>query len=312
MGGARPSETGPFDTGAENDAKGSLPPPALKWQHERAGAAFTAIWGTGPRDIYAVGNLIAHSTGDGNWTYQDSGGPTGATGVWASGPTDVYISTFSNAILHSAGDGAWNHIVFAAGRTFRDIWGSGPNDVYALSGGATRFKSGMWVEPPEQVSTMGEPLIAIWGSSASDVYIAGAGKFIYHSTGDGRWQAQATAAVYLVDISGVNKNDVYAISGNAVFHSRGDGSWQPQSLPPLHADDGSIPESLISVWALDSSAIYIGTLDGRLLRSGGDGTWLAQDVDSTTKVGAVDGIWGTSPTDLYLATPYGVFHGTAP
>jgi len=270
-----------------------------------------AVWGTSATDIYAAGSgTIVHSTGDGAWMHQNPATTARFTGIWGSGPQDIYISAFSNLILHTVGDGKWEHTVFAAGRTYEDVWGSGPGDVYAVSGGATRFKNGTWVEPTERVSTDGEPLRALWGSSASDVYIAGSGGSVFHSIGDGKWQKQVTGATNLQDITGNGKGDVYALSVTSVFHSIGNGVWTPQPVPALL--DGGTPEGMRCIWALDSTAVYVGTSEGRLFRSGGSGSWVAQTIDPAKNGLTVYGIWGTGTSNLYVATTAGIYHGSAP
>ena len=96
-----------------------------------------AVWGSGPTDIYAVGDNghIEHSTGDGQWKTQPSG--TGETlyGLWGSGPGDVYVAVYSNVIFHSKGDGKWEHQQFPVGINFHGVWGSSAGDVYAFYGG---------------------------------------------------------------------------------------------------------------------------------------------------------------------------------
>jgi hypothetical protein len=61
-----------------------------------------AIFGTGPGDLYAVGEAgtILHSTGNGQWTAEGSGTMENLLGVWASGPNDVYVVGTNNTILH--------------------------------------------------------------------------------------------------------------------------------------------------------------------------------------------------------------------
>jgi hypothetical protein len=56
--------------------------------------------------------------------------------LWGSGPDDIYAVGNSNQILHSAGAGAWTLQTSppgaAQGGTFEDVWGSGPNDIYVV------------------------------------------------------------------------------------------------------------------------------------------------------------------------------------
>jgi hypothetical protein len=95
------------------------------------------MWGSGPNDIYAVGNgnEIMHSTGDGTWTLQDSP-PGSALGgvfedVWGSGPNDVYVVGDMSGVAHSSGDGVWTLDPSLNNRPL-GIWGFGPNDVYVV------------------------------------------------------------------------------------------------------------------------------------------------------------------------------------
>lgn len=66
--------TGGVTAGAGEDGAGGEPeppplPPELTWRLEEGDGS--AIWGSGPNDIYVVGSLgtIMHSTGDGVWTF---------------------------------------------------------------------------------------------------------------------------------------------------------------------------------------------------------------------------------------------------
>src|SRR5262249_3126925 len=136
------------ETGSSPDVATSPPPPELIWTRENAPLTLLrAIWGSGPGDIYAVGDggVILHSSGDGTWKTQSSGTSANLYGLWGSGPNDVYVAVFSNVVLHSVGDGVWQHEGFPPGRTFNGVWGSGPDDVYAFGGGAYHATmSGVW------------------------------------------------------------------------------------------------------------------------------------------------------------------------
>jgi hypothetical protein len=94
------------------------------------------VWGSGPNDIYAVGNMneIMHSTGDGTWTLQAS--PPGAAlgvfeHVWGSGPNDIYVVGDLIGVAHSTGDGVWTLDPDLNNEPI-GVWGFGPNDVYVV------------------------------------------------------------------------------------------------------------------------------------------------------------------------------------
>src|SRR5262249_19284603 len=94
---------GNVDGGQTPDAGAIMPPPELTWTSEGAKAPFTAIWGSGPNDIYVIDVGAAyHSTGDGMWKAQTPLKPAGRlTAIWGSGPTDIYVSAFANVVFHS-------------------------------------------------------------------------------------------------------------------------------------------------------------------------------------------------------------------
>jgi hypothetical protein len=278
------------------------PPPALKWHAEGVGNVNYGIWGSGPDDIYAVGasGFIEHFTG-GQWMPQMSGTSAILFGVWGSGAGDIYVAAYINTILHSVGDGTWQHEALPSGTTFQGVWGSGPNDVYVYYGAYVHSTGGGIWSPVEQV-TMDEVVTSMWGSSATDVWAAGDITHVYHSRGEGTgWTAQAPGGQTFVGVGGSGPNDIYAASSKQMFHSTGNGTWQQQ---PLQFQFVNV---LTSVWALSPQAVYATSAQGSVFRSSGDGTWTEQVIARGLGINA---IWGTSPTNLYLATAGGVWHGT--
>lgn len=303
--GTQPTMTdGGAGAGSEGGAT-TEPPPELKWKQESACPA-NQLWGSGPNDIYGAGNLgcIQHGSGDGKWQEQTSDTGANLYGIWGSGPADIYAAADANVILHSTGDGVWKHENFQAGTTFEGVWGSGPNDVYAFRAGYYHGTgNGMWSAKPTPVS-QSEPIVAMWGSSATNVYAVGGTSLVYHSKGDGTpWASEEPGGTTFQDISGSGATDVYLVSFTQLFHSTGDGKWAEQKVP---REDGQL---LASVYALSSSAVYVGGR-GTLFRSGGDGRWFPQVIDPANPNLTIEGVWGTSPTNLYLATHFGVYHGT--
>lgn len=145
-----------------------------------------------------------------------------------------------------------------------------------------------------------------WGSSPSDVYSSSVGAEVDYSTGDDRWKPQDTTASNLSGISGTGAHDVYAVANDGIFHSTGDGVWSRQGAPPAPNTD-----SFECVFALNDRAIYVGSFEGRLLRSGGDRRWLIQDLLVSSSC-VITAIWGTSTDNLYLATDCGIYHGVKP
>jgi hypothetical protein len=305
--------TGGVAAGAGGDGAGGEPeppplPPELTWRLEEGDGS--AIWGSGPNDIYIAGSLgtIMHSTGDGVWTSQVSDTNARLTGIWGSGPADIYISVSSNVILHSTGNGEWEHQGTDVGFTHNDVWGTGPDNIYALIGGGVMHSSGDGAWELEEIMAGPPVAFALWGSSPTDIYLAAGfanNPTIYHSTGDGTWRGQTgSPPVTLDDITGAGPDQIYATGGDAVYSSRGDGAWTVELT--FEEDFAQV------IWALDSEHVYACTQnDGWFYSSNGAGTWSSGTrIDPALEV-SCGGIWGTSPSDLYVATSNGIYHGTA-
>lgn len=105
------------------------------------GGRLIAVWGSGPSNIYAVGDKVLHYDGR-YWTSVSTGVRGTFRGIWGTGPKDVYIvgedDTKTGLLLHYNGRswtmattnlgmspaGAFNALV--------DVWGSGQSGVYVL------------------------------------------------------------------------------------------------------------------------------------------------------------------------------------
>jgi hypothetical protein len=62
----------------------------------------TAIWGSGPDDIYAVGDdgTIVHSEGDGRWELVPVDTTWDLQDVWGTGADSVYVVGQAGTVLH--------------------------------------------------------------------------------------------------------------------------------------------------------------------------------------------------------------------
>jgi hypothetical protein len=98
---------------------------------EPVGRALLGIWGSGPRDVFAVGNrgTILHYDGSA-WSAQTSGTVEELHGVWGSGPGDVF-AVGSGTMLHYDGT-AWREQTLGIRPDLSAVWGSGPTNLYAV------------------------------------------------------------------------------------------------------------------------------------------------------------------------------------
>jgi hypothetical protein len=193
---------------------------------------FTAVWGSSPEDVYAVGPAgVAHSLGGGPFVNEPSAG-TEVVSVWGSGATDVYVTTMSDAgaILHSSGDGGWSPVASQTAGSAWMLWGSSAGDVYAL--------------------------VSLASTAAPDARIV-------HSSADAGWSTSSlgTPSTTLVAIAGSGRNDVYAGGWQegsprmgVLFHSLGDGQWSAVDLPGQ-------PYQVTAIWCVTANDVYVGLFD---------------------------------------------------
>jgi hypothetical protein len=147
------------------------PPPPLTTKNLRA------VWGTGPADVWAVGDngTILHFNGKA-WTPSPSGTEENLTSVIGTGPASVWVSGEKGAILHW--DGAvWRQVSAEADTTLVNLWASGPDDVWGVGvnngdeGGYMRHWNGTKWEA--QGVPGSSSLWGVGGTGPHDVWMVG-------------------------------------------------------------------------------------------------------------------------------------------
>jgi hypothetical protein len=284
-------------------------PPELAWERQGNFELYEAIWGSGPNDIYAVGRAgsLVHSVGDGTWQSQETNTSADLKGIWGSGSNDIYVATTANLILHSAGDGTWDHQAQDSGTSFNNVGGVDSANVYVVGAGVMHGTGdGMWGDSQKVASGT---LYAVWGSSPTNLYVAmsgASGHVIYHSKGDGNWSAQTSPSLSSAhDVWGWSADHLYAAAENMLLRSTGDGTWASELNLPT-----PVTERFVAVFGPSPEAIYAPTDKGNVYRSNGAGTWSEPQVVDPTRQGmSCFDVWASSPTDVYLACQFGVYHG---
>ncbi len=259
------------------------------------GARLYAIWASSPSDLYTSGDgVISHSTGNGDWTDVNPIPDVSFYGVGGTGPTNVYvvgnIIGGEGSILHRT-TGTFTTQTSATAKVLNDVWSASSTDVYAVGYGGTILHtngSGTWTP---QISGTTADLLKLWGTSATDIYAAGTNGTILHSTGTGTWTRETSGStqvlvdvwglpgnIYvtghngtilhstqpgvwaaeaigtssaLIAIFGTGANEVFVCGGNEVYSSSGDGTWKIATVVP----GATI---LTSIWSTGSSVYVVG------------------------------------------------------
>jgi hypothetical protein len=270
---------------------------------------FYGVWGTGPGDVWAVGNhqtATTPSTGaiehwDGaTWSAIPIGAAYTLKAVWGTGTRDVWAVGERGTILHWDGS-SWSAVPSGTPRPLTGVWGSGPSDVWAVGFGGTikHWDGTVWSSIPGGTDY---DLNAVWGSGPSDVWAvgssaSGAGGIFEHWDGTA-WSAvqSATPGIYL-SLWGSGPGDVWAV-GTGISHWNGS-TWSDDQLfrgvgePQLFRGvGGSAPDD---VWAVTQAMTFHW-----------NGTaWSAVPIDTKQLVVSV---WSSGPTNAW-AVGFG-FYGT--
>ena len=161
----------------------------------------TAIWGSGPEDIWVVGpgakglaaggSSAAHSNGavgsDGVpvWTAFDTQSTDVLYAIWGSGPGDVWAVGDHGTIRHfTAGATRWSIVESPTTAKLRGVWGTGPSDVWAVGeeGTLLHYDGTKWSAATADFAPGEKPsLFGVWGSGPNDVWAVGSGTIFHYS-----------------------------------------------------------------------------------------------------------------------------------
>lgn len=229
------------------------------WQevrHPYPGKIFR-LHGTGPSDIWAVGDMGTIERWDGvAWASIPSGTPSALFGVWASGPRDAWACGMSGTLLRWDGV-SWSPVA-NPGDQMAAVWGSGPSDVwFATARGMLR-----WNGTTLERVTLPAPiaLTDVWGTGPSDVWGVGSGAVLHW---DGAtWQTRPILppgkSSSLGGLWGTSPTDVWALGDYdtevGVFHWDGT-SWQHPT---------AVLRNLTALWG-SGKDLWLGGARGALL-----------------------------------------------
>ncbi len=166
-------------------------------------------------------------------------------------------------------------------------------------------------------------LVDVWGSSARDVWAVGSGGTIIHWDGAAWTRVPTPYGDTLRSVGGSGVSDVWIVSSTSlVLHSTGFGTAAGfVRLPPVYEADakgGSGAWSLSKVWSPGPGAVFVGGPPRIAAADPSDSLWryrfgVAADrawdpVSTFCRVwpcGGVEGIWGTSASDIWVIGPKG-------
>ena len=283
-------------------------------------AHLNAVWGSGPSNVYAVGQygVTMHFDGD-RWNTL-LGDESPFNGVWCNNPSDVF-AVGVHRILHFNGtdwkvaaetskvlQAIWGHSsrdVFAVGwegtilhydgtewrtqasgttQDLSSVWGTAPDNVFAVGdeGTALHYDGKKWRSVPTRTQ---ESLSAVWGLSSNLVFAVGSeGTVLRH--GGASWLSQKVPTkLSLLAVAGSNPKDIHAVgSRGTIVHFDG-GQWKrvagTDRRPPPHSD---LEPTISDITITESGQMF--AVSDRLLRYEG-GAWKDEPLPFRTSIRAL-------------------------
>ena len=178
----------PFDKCSRTEGWGSGEPKLTAAFADRSptkGLNLAAMWGTGARDIWMVGESgrIFHSDGHWGgsveWIQANSNTRTHLHAVWGTRADDVWAVGDNGTVRHftydEGGELLWTIEDTKTTNALRAVWGSSATDVWAVgdegtilhSAGSSWSRSRVPSLPPQAT------LYGVWGSGPDDVWAVG-------------------------------------------------------------------------------------------------------------------------------------------
>ena len=231
----------------------------------------TAVWGSGPADVYVTSWCDGLLRYDGNrWSKVALGVEACIGAVWGSGPDNVFVeglskSGFDPLVLRYDGK-AWTKLAGTPDKIVT-IWGAGTDLLVSTCESAVHRYDGAWtrIEVPDQ----GRGLYALWGPGPTDVY----------------------ALTMRCKVVGGAPPDPAA---NQLLHYDGT-SWSKLAAAPVN---------LTALWGTGPNDIYATAVDGSILRF--DGKSWARIASPTSEF--LRTIWGTGPSIFAAGAQGAILH----
>ena len=210
------------------------------------------LWTVSPSD--ATGDRITHFV-DGSWRYYDASGRL--YDIWGSGPSDLWAVGERGdmwQILHSSGGRGWSSIAGPSGtpKPVYQVWGRGPDDIWMVGAELTILhvdQSGNVVSSPTNAGDSTADLYGVWASGRDDVWAVGAGGVILHKIGDNAWNINHKEGIHLLrSVWGSSRTNIWAVGENGTILHWDGSNWKSVG--------SGTPHSLYRVWGTETGEVW--------------------------------------------------------
>lgn len=222
-----------------------------------------AVWGSGPTNVFAVGQAGTIIRYNGTaWSTMSSPTTANLVGISGASANLIFAVGEDGSILRFDGT-TWSVVVPPSGDFLTGIWMSSPTLGYATgSAGVLKFNGTTWSTDPLYANVNG-PLRAVWGSSANNVVVVGETGFMSRFDGTS-WNALPRRTGNRLSIVTGSGSTAFAIGDNVTVQQSGNTATVLTSAPELR-----------SVWAVDANTAFAVGHDGTIWRYN-SGAWQLQ------------------------------------
>jgi hypothetical protein len=267
------------------------------WEHPLPqGNALRAVHGSGPNDVWAVGDrgTILHFDGAA-WSPVPSGVLDRLTGVWAASPSEAWISGTNGALLR------WDGAVWApAGQpstlTTADAvtgWvdtagGAARSTVWFANGSSpAKVTGGTWSRDPAASPSFG--ILALWADATGGLWAAGVGGAFGVLRGLAWTRLGTGGTSRMQGIGGDPAGNVWVVSDFSEIVR-----VDPRGVTSMFTSRAS--GALHAVRAFAANDAWIAGAAGTLLHFDG-ASWQARASGTSFDL---YGIWGATPSDVWV------------
>ncbi|QRN97532.1 hypothetical protein JRI60_00095 [Archangium violaceum] len=285
--------------------------PGAEWVRAdgKTTSSLEALHGTGPQDIWAVGELgtVIHWNGTA-WSVMDTGTKVDLHAVWAVDRANAWAVGEQGVVLRWNG-ASWSRVDVGSDDKLTGVWASGPSDVWVVedslsSGGLLRFDGKTWTR--RSVTGSSSTPVRVWGSGPNDVWVTLEYRDeLMHWTGAG-WTAERPdigAHPWCEDLGAGGDGELLTLC-KVVTEKRvvlkGPGGWK---LLPM--DEATLEASYYwaGIWGAGSELWAVGEY-GRVHHF--DGKEWTEELGEDLDVPDLKDVWGSSGADVWAVGDEGL------
>ena len=281
---------------------GSCGPPDWVRADPATEVSLYAVHGTGPADVWAVGDLgtILHFDGSG-WTKASPVTQLNLRGVWAAGAKDVWAVGDQGVALHWDGK-AWGRFDPGTSSDLVAVVAFAANDVWLLPESqhllyhwdGTRFAQ-------VDATTRTGSGKCLWGSAPGNLWLMPSytrHAYLVTTAGLAEVPLDMSGDFDCRGISGQAPNDMWFVSDSTLLHFDGR-LFRPSSPPPQVVYGVSTPSSasLRAVFAPARNEVWVVGSGGSIWHVA-DGTW-SESTRFAYGAKTLNAVWGARTDDLW-------------